>query len=304
MNMVELFLFEKSPFTVKCPSMVANNDMQKNYLYFCIISDLHKSKQPSIDDILSMEDVNSEPVTLNHAVPTFDLSDIGLLGQSSGSEINDKQQGTSQTSSESDSEFSKTKQEIKLTAAVSLHDKSEKKSNPSVPMSKSEQSTSKGATSEKSSDPFSFVSSIIKESKIEDSNVRSRSTMEVPKGEEVKRPMVRTKGQANNTGAQEKIVKVTRSKSDRESVAAMAAASAIERSRSTRSQTKVQGQKGKLPDGSNSKVENDINDDVDMKKTKRRTSDTTKHCGLEAEEEKSQSSQDTYDMDISSSPVY
>lgn len=182
--------------------------------------------------------------------------------------------------------------------------KARKKSNPSVPISKSEQSTSKGATSEKSSDPFSFVSSIIKESKIEDSNVRSRSTMEVPKGEEIKRPMVRTKGQANNTGAQEKTVKVTRSKSDRESVAAMAAASAIERSRSTRSQTKVQGQKGKLPDGSNSKVENDINDDVDMKKTKRRTSDTTKHCGLEAEEEKSQSSQDTYDMDMSSSPVY
>ena len=266
-----------------------------------------------------MED---ETLALNNPLPTFDLSDVGLLNDSpkSSSEVNTESEDTFQVNSESDTDSSRNQTEIKLTAAVSLHDKTEKKEKVSFTRSKSQTSelstskTAKAARSDKSvgqksSDPFSFVSSMMEESQVENKdNVRSKSTMEVQKGEEIKLPKAgRPRSRTDNT--QEKTnITVTRKKSDRESAAVLAAASAIgshgERSRSTRSQTKVQGQQSKLPEQKDSKIEIDVNGDPDVKKHKSRTSNTTKHCGQEAEDDKSQSTQDTYDMDVSSSPVY
>ena len=281
--------------------------------------DLNQAKQPSIDEILSMEDIEADPVTLSHPTPNFDLSHTGFLSDSpkSASEVTGNLMDTSQASSESDTEHTKNKKGIKLTAAVSLHEKIDKKTGRSLSMSKSESaepSVSKVASSDKSaeqksSDPFSFVSSIIQDSKTgEKVNTRSRSTMEVQKGGEVKRPMsARHKGESDSKVPQDKVVTVTRQKSDRESAAVLAAASAIanqgERSKSTRLQTKGQDHKDKLSEKSDI-VDGELSDGNEKRRTKSRINDTAKHCSQEADEENSQSSQDTYDMDVSSSPVY
>ena len=267
-----------------------------------------------------MEDIETEPVTLTKANPDFDLSGTGFLSDNpkSSSEVTANLMDTSQASSESNTVQLKNKKEVKLTTAVSLHDKVDKKEGGSISLSKSESaepSMSKGACSDrsagqKSCDPFSFVSSMIKDSKTgEKVNTRSRSTMEVPKGEEIKRPMSsRHKGQSDNMVPQEKNVTVNRKKSDRESAAVLAAASAIsnqgERSKSSRSQAKRQDPKDKLLEKTENSVDGELSDENDKKKTKSRINDTAKHCSQEVEEEKSQSSQDTYDMDVSASPVY
>ena len=268
-----------------------------------------------------MED-ESIQLTLNNPLPTFDLSDTRLLNDSpkSTSEADIRSEVTSQVSSEFDIDRSKNQKEIKLTAAVSLHDKTEKKENASF-SSKSLTSEivsskhSKAAKSDKSaeqrtSDPFSFVSSIMEKSQNENKdNTRSRSTMEVQKGEDIKLPIATRHRSHTDSDIQEKTVTVTRKKSDRESAAVLAAASTManqgERSRSTRSQTKVQGQQGKLPEKKDNKSDASVNGDHDAKRNKSKMSNTSKHCGQEAEEDNSnKSSQDTYDMDVSSSPVY
>ena len=268
-----------------------------------------------------MEDIEGDPVTLNHATPNFDLCDTGLVSDSpkSSTEVTANQMDTSQASSESDSELTKNKKGVKLTAAVSLHEKVDKKEGQSLSTSKSESaepsvmkvaSGDKSGT-QKSSDPFSFVSSMMQDSKTgEKVNTRSRSAVEGHKGDEVKRSLStrhKSQGQSDSKVPQEKVVTVTRQKSNRESAAVLAAASAIsnqgERSKSTRSQTKGQGQRDKLTEKSEV-VDGELSEGNEKKRTKSMINDTAKHCSQEADEEKSQSSQDTYDMDVSSSPVY
>ena len=267
-----------------------------------------------------MEDIEGDHVTLNHTTANFDLSDTGLVSDSpkSSMEVTANQMDTSQVSSESDSELTKSKKEVKLTAAVSLHEKVDKKEGRSLSTSKSESAepsamkpSGEKSVGQKSIDPFSFVSSMMQDSKTgEKVNTRSRSAVEGHKGDEVKRSLStrhKGQGQSDSKVPQEKVVTVTRQKSNRESAAVLAAASAIsnqgERSKSTRSQTKGQGQRDKLTEKSEV-VDGELSEGNEKKRTKSMINDTAKHCSQEADEEKSQSSQDTYDMDVSSSPVY